>query len=523
MRRKIRRGVIRTHHLPVLRTLYRMACQLGTWEVGRRLARMPGVESVLLRHSHPSSPTFVPGHSDLDLTLVFQDEMAEAPFRVRECAAAIEKLSRLFFFVWTRDARFTSRSELSRYLTSMGSPEILHHPGDWILIAGKEVRAGNGRCLPADRIPWHPEFNGWWANVLQSGLFAPQNSLEASFLRAFYRSALKSQLHLRAAMGVVVEKTSGYMEDGLPMGTFISDPDLPDILAELRGRNFWARDPNHLKSRIFLAVLCNVGDFYNNWKAPPENRKETFIHPRSTEEPHGSHYRELERRIQAHPELTESLEAAVAYTSPHWYPYEYQVDLIFREGLSPEDFAKAIGALKRGFGGRTFASADTQVQFTIVLKSIYQHPMYFLGVPFPFLREHIQEFGAWIHGSPIEAIQGSLSRGDLVEWCRICFPFHMYNFRRRPEYFAKDVNFYQLASLRLFLETGEILTDAPQIRGAYIDRFVKEDRERAVLNYYLERPGTPISSEMYAGAFAFVASQYERVESLLMEADPAKG
>jgi len=48
---------------------------------------------------------------------------------------------------------------------------------------------------------------------------------------------------------------------------------------------------------------------------------------------------------------------------------------------------------------------------------------------------------------------------------------------------------------------------------------VNKNQERAVLDYYLQRPGIPASAELYADAFAFVASQYERVESLLMEGD----
>jgi len=519
MRQLIRWGIVRTHHLPVLGTLYRKGCQLGAWVVGRQLARMPGVESVFVAHSHPSSVTFVAGHSDLDLTLVFDDEVAEVPLRIRECAAAIEKLSRLFFFVWPRDARFISRGELTRYLTLFWSPEILYEPADWILLAGKESRNGRSCFSLPHRIPWHPEFNKWWGNVLQSDIFAPRNTTDTRFMRGFYRIALKSQLHLNAARGISVERPAGYIEDELPMGQFVGDPELSNLLADLKERCFWERRPDYLKARILLAILVNVGDFYSDWKAHPEISRETPIHASAIEEPNRSIYGELKHRIQGCPELTSILEAAVVYPSPHWYPYEYQVDLILREGLPVEDFVKAVSAIKRGFGGRTFAIGTTHVQFTIALKSIYQHPLYFLGSPFPFLREHIRQFGALIYGSPTEAIQGTLSRADLLEWCRICLPFHMYNFRRRPEYFAKDVNFYQLASLRLFLETGEVLTDAPQIRQAYLDRFVNKDQERAVLDYYLQRPGIPASAELYADAFAFVASQYERVESLLMGSD----
>ena len=518
-RRRARWSVIRTSHLPVLGTLYRKACQLGTWGVGRALARMPGVESVFVMHSHPSSPSFVPGHSDLDLTILFRDEAAEDPFRIRECSRVIERLSRLFSFVWPQDVRFTSRGELIRYLTSLGPPELLRQPGDWRLIAGKEIRDRAGRYIPADRITWHPEFNIWWVNLLQSQMFAPENGLDTSFLRTFYRGALKSQLHLQDAMKVLVCRPAGYIEDGQPMGRFVGDPDLSGVLADLKGRNFWAREPDRLRSRILMAILLNVGEFYSTCKAYPQNVHDRSIVSRSAEEPHRSHYEELERRIRGESELLSVLEAAMAYPIPHWHPYEYQVDFVLRDDLSREDFAGAIDSLRRGFGGRTFALGATHVQLTVVLKSIYQHPLYFLGSPFPFLREHIQEFGTLIYGSPLETIRGTFSRADLTEWCRLYFPFHMFTFRRRPEYVSKDCNFYQLASLRLFLEDGEIVTDAPQIRQAYLDRFMKKDSDRAVLDHFLYRGTNERSPDLYAEAFTFLSRQYQQVESLLMTVD----
>lgn len=520
-RRRARWAVIRTSRLPVLGVLYRRACQLGTWGVGRKLAQMPGVESVFVVHSHPSSTSFVPGHSDLDLTIVFHDEAAEDPFRIRECSMAIERLGRLLPFVWPQDVRFVSRSELNRYLSFLGPPQLLHQPGDWLLIAGEEVRDEGGRYVPPDRIPWHPEFNSWWANLLQSQIFAPTDGGDARFLRTFYRGALKSQFHLRDAMGMLVQRPSRYIEDGQPMGEFVGDPDLSAILADLKERNFWARDPDQLQSRILLAILLNVEEFYNTCKAHPQNVHDRSIVSRSTEEPHRSHYEELERKIRGQTELTSVLEAAVAYPFPHWHPYEYQVDLILREGLSREDFASAIRSLRRGFGGRTFAVGETQARLTVVLKSIYQHPLYFLGSPFPFLREHIQEYGALIYGSPLETIRGTFSRADLTEWCRLFFPFHMFTFRRRPEHASSEINVYQLASLRLFLETGEILTDAPRIHRAYLERFVTDDRDRAVLSHCLHRAPVPTYSELYEDAFTFVSRQYLRLESLVMEHDAA--
>lgn len=89
-KQRIKWGIIRTHHLPGIGSFYRKACQIGTWEAGRRLARIPGVTAVYLRHSHSYSPTFVPGQSDVDLTLVLDDGAAEDPFKVLECSAKVE-------------------------------------------------------------------------------------------------------------------------------------------------------------------------------------------------------------------------------------------------------------------------------------------------------------------------------------------------------------------------------------------------------------------------------------------------
>jgi hypothetical protein len=81
--RRIRSGVMRSSKLPWIRTIFRRGCQLATWIVGRRLARIPGVEAVYARHSHPRFDTFAPGHSDLDLTLVLDDRAAKDAAVVR--------------------------------------------------------------------------------------------------------------------------------------------------------------------------------------------------------------------------------------------------------------------------------------------------------------------------------------------------------------------------------------------------------------------------------------------------------
>ena len=113
-RRWIRSGIIRSSRLPWIRTLYRKACQLGTWVVGRQLASIPGVEAVYARHSHPRSVTFAPGQSDLDLTLVLDDGAAQDAALVRACTDRVDALSRVFCFVWPQDARFVARRELAQ-------------------------------------------------------------------------------------------------------------------------------------------------------------------------------------------------------------------------------------------------------------------------------------------------------------------------------------------------------------------------------------------------------------------------
>src|SRR5882757_7574338 len=140
LRRRFRSGIIYSSRIPWIRTFYRKACQLGTWVVGRQLASLQGVEAVYVRHSHPRSVTFAPGQSDLDLTVVFDDEAAQNASLVRACTDRVDALSRVFCFVWPQDARFVSRSELAQIEAWPGAAEILSAPSGWIRIGGREVR-----------------------------------------------------------------------------------------------------------------------------------------------------------------------------------------------------------------------------------------------------------------------------------------------------------------------------------------------------------------------------------------------
>src|SRR5271168_352168 len=119
----IRTEIIRSSRLSFVRTLYRRACQLSTWIAGRHLANTPGVAAVYARHSHPRFATFAPGQSDLDLTLVLNDDAAQGATLGRACSDKIDALSRILPFVFPQDARMVSRRELAQMEACLGAAE----------------------------------------------------------------------------------------------------------------------------------------------------------------------------------------------------------------------------------------------------------------------------------------------------------------------------------------------------------------------------------------------------------------
>ncbi len=110
-----------TSRVSWIRTLDRKGCQLASWIVGRQLASLTGVEAVYVCHSYPRSVTFAPGESDLDLTLVLDDDAAQEPSLVRACTDKVDALSRMFPFVFPQDARFVSRRELAQIEACSGA------------------------------------------------------------------------------------------------------------------------------------------------------------------------------------------------------------------------------------------------------------------------------------------------------------------------------------------------------------------------------------------------------------------
>jgi hypothetical protein len=84
------------------------------------------------------------------------------------------------------------------------------------------------------------------------------------------------------------------------------------------------------------------------------------------------------------------------------------------------------------------------------------------------------------------------------------------------------LNFYQLASIRIFLEYGDKPTDALEIRKMYLERFGKSDRDPSILDYFLHGTVDRLDKAMYHDSFVFLSSEYNQLESLLTERNAAK-
>ncbi len=516
-RRWIRAGIIRSSRLPWIRTLYRKACQLGTWMVGRRLASQPGVEAVYARHSHPRSVTFAPGQSDLDLTLVLDDGAAQDAALVRACTDQVDALSRVFCFVWPQDARLVARRELAQIEAWPGAAEILTAPSGWIRIGGREVRReGRLPAIERNRIPLHPEFNAWWLNVLQTHVLTPQTSLAEGHMRLCFRVAMKSQLHLQVGRGRMAPAVEAYLPDSASPSLFAEDAEMAGLLGDLERKGFWAQNAEELKARILHRSLTHAAEFYRDLPVPPDAAWVAPAAGRSaalTE----AHRSELRARLDGERALRSIAGTIVVYPTPPWAPCEYQIDLLLDDDVPPAAFGDAVRAIKRSFGGRTFGIGGTHAQLTLVPRSAFEHPWYFLGTPFPFLHEHVATFAETLFGSP-PRIPAPPPSAERLRWCARYYLFHRFTLRYRPRYVSKDCNFCQLAAIRLFLEHGVVLTDAAQVRRAYLDAFVKRSEEGQALDFLLRGDGERPDEIPFAAALQLQSREYDSVEALLRRA-----
>jgi hypothetical protein len=516
-RRRLRAGIIAVSRLPLIRTALRKASQLATWEVGRELAQLAGVEAVYTRHSHPRSPTFAPGQSDLDLTLVLSDEAARDPARVGACVDRLEALSRVICFVWPQDARLISRRELAQLEAWPGAAEILSAPSGWIRIGGREVRgAAQAARIESDRVAKHPEFNAWWLNVLQTHVLTPNPSLGEENMRLCYRVAMKSRRHLQAARGPTTASDDSYLLDSEAAALFADDPEMARLLGGLEHNGFWARDGEARKPRILHRCIANAAQFYRDLPMPADTAWTTPAADHSSARSEASalseaHRAELCDRIGREGALRAIAESIIVYPTPHWTPCEYQIDVILKDEIAPAAFDDAVRAIRRSFGGRTFGLSGTHAQLTLVPRRAFEHPWYFLGTPFPFLHEHVAAFGETLFGSP-PRIPTPPARAERLRWCANYFLFHRFTLHYRPRYISKDCNFCQLAALRLFLQNGEVFTDATWVRRAYLDTVGQKGE---AVDFLLSDDDPNRAKMPFAAALQLQSREYAAIEDLL--------
>lgn len=512
--RRLRAGIIRSSRVRWVSSLYRHASRLATWVVGRRLASMSGVEAVYTRHSHPRSATFAPGQSDLDLTIVLSDDASRDATLVRACSNRVDALSGVVGFVFPQDARLVARRELAQVESSPGGAEILSTPAGWIRIGGHEVRqAGALSAIEGRRIPLHPEFNEWWFNLLQTHVLTPQADLAEGHMRLCFRVAMKSQLHLQVARGRIAPPTDGYLSDAAASALFADDSEMSDSLGDLARNIFWAPDGEERKARILHRSLGLAGEFYRDLPVFPDATWVTPGASPSAAMPE-AHRSELRARLGGDEAICAIAASIIVYPTPHWTPFEYQVDVILKDDVALAAFSLAVSAIKRSFGGRTFGIGGTHAQLTLVPRRAFEHPAFFLGTPFPFLHEHVATFAETLVGAPPQ-IPTPPSRVERLRWCAQYFLFHRFTLKYRPHYVSKDCNFCQLAALRLFLEYDVVLTDGAQVQHAYADAFVKRDEDRKAL-HFLMRGNDGLPGDLpFAAALGLLSREYDSIESLL--------
>lgn len=521
VRNWIRWVIIRTQSKPVLKYLFRWGCQIGVRRITSLLLKLSDVEAIYSRHTQPDYPSFVPGHSDLDVTIILSEEAASNPNRIEILTKEVEARSRLHFYLNPQDVRFTSRKELGRFIRNFPSHyELLYRPDDWVLLGGEEARSEKALEFSPDKIPWHPEFNKWWQHILQEYLMTGKPGLEDHYLRVFYRSALRQQLQFLAALGKEVAKPFGHVTDDLIETAFHEDPEMLGLLSDLKKKAFWIKDAQDIKERIFLGVLKSTTEFFKTYPYRPKLSPEAS-HLQEDWKCHGHAYEALETWLGQHVRLTAFLRGVLVYPAPHHHPYFYHVDLVIPKRLPIDKFSEMIRTVKQANRGREFHRDGHGYSITFVPESLLNWPLFFLGSPFPFLKEHIRRYGRCLLNLEVPALKQAWSRERLVSWCRIFLPYYIFNIARRVDHSSRSINFCQLASVRLFLETGEIETDPLDIKNCYSEVFKGECPEDTLWDYMMQdKPGRK-DQKNYHAATIYLLKECERVERLLEDLNTA--
>ncbi len=321
---------------------------------------------------------------------------------------------------------------------------------------------------------------------------------------------MKSQHHLQAARGLLASEQA-YLPDAAAASLFAADPEMTALIGDLERNGFRPSDCETRKARFLHRSLALAAEFYRQLPLAADSKWMAFANAHSPALPE-THRAELRDRIEREASLRSIAEGIIIYPTPHWAPIEYQIDIILRDEVRPADFEDAVLAIRRSFRGRTFGILGTHAQMTLVPRRAFEHPAFLLGTPFPFLHEHVAAFGETLSRTP-PRIPAPPSHSERLRWCAQYFLFHRFTLRYRPQYVSKDCNFCQLASVRLFLEDGGILTDAAQVRSAYLDRSQISPAEIQALDF-LMRKDDRLEERAFAAAQGLQSREYDRIEAL---------
>ncbi len=495
--------------------ILRWICRLGTSRAAHLLMKISGVKAVYARHTHPWSSSFIPGHSDLDLTVVLSRQAAESPERVAAVAHFLEHRRLFYYFLSPDDARMTTQDELARMAAKWPPVEIFVEPRDWTLLAGTDVRQTQSKSLSPSQMPWHPEFNRWWGHILQDYLLLTLPGRENKYHRVFYRGAIKQTAYFMVAQGLVPPEHGSFTDRRLAQWVLNHHPGLSGLLQGLEQSGFWEGGQHAIRERIYHEILRITESFYTSW--PQRSLTVEISHsPLAPEEIHAKAYDALATKIEALPELKSRLAGILVYPTPFCYPYFYQADMLLPENLSKKELTALADIIRQEFRGREFESKGHFFSITLAPSSVYHSPLVFRGTPFPFLAEHIGQFGRVLFGSVRVTVEAA-ARQDLVDWCQIFLPFFASNLHRRVEHSSRTLNFSQIAAVRLFLTTGEIVTDPNVLKSRHENVFGEESPSTGIWDYLLrDKPGRG-EHDLYLSAASHLHRELQSVEQLLAE------
>lgn len=494
----------------------RWLCRVGANRIGKHLMEIPGVESVYVRHTHPRSPSFVPGHSDLDLTVVLTEQVAASPGTVEAVAEYLEHRRLFHYYLSPDDARMTTPGELALMTGKWPPVEILAGPESWTLLAGREVRREDGRILPFSQVPTHPEFNRWWGHILQDYLLRTLPGEENRYHRVIYRGAIKQVAYFMLARGMVPPAHESFKDRVLVQWVMDSHPQLESMLKELEKNGFWSDREGDIRERIFHEVLRITTDFYADSAAISRPVRASEANPADLAR-HVAAYDSLAAKLNTLPDLKSRLAGVFVYPTPYCQPYFYQADLLLADDTGLEELSTVAALIRRAFNGRGITSEGHYYAVTLVPAGVFRAPLVYRGSPFPFLAEHVARYGRVLFGQHEKP--GFPGEQDLIEWCRMFLPFFTSNLHRRIEHSSRTLNFCHIAAVHLFLETGEIVTDSALLKTRHQALFGKDSPTDELWGYlFRDKPGRG-EHDLYLAASEVLQSELVCVEQLMDERD----